>query len=242
MTEASATAADLEARLAAATGQLLQTVAGISDAQARAASGLPGWSRGHLLAHIARNADSLRNLLIWARTGVETPQYATPDARDAGIAAGADRPAAEQAAGIRASADLLAAEAAALDSDNWAVEVRGANGQPHPAWFTLWRRLQEVAIHHVDLAAGYRTADWPEAFAAECLPLVADDVTKRNWPPMTLRASDSGGEYIIGPGSAESPVAVTGDTRQLLAWLIGRSDGAGLTADPAGPLPVLPSW
>jgi maleylpyruvate isomerase len=242
MTEASATAADLEARLAAATDVLLQTVAGISDAQARAASGLPGWSRGHLLAHIARNADSLRNLLIWARTGVETPQYATPDEREAGIAAGAGRPAAEQAADVRASAELLAAEAAALDSDNWAAEVRGANGQAHPAWFTLWRRLQEVEIHHVDLDAGYRPADWPEAFAAECLPLVADDVTKRNWPAMTLRAPDSGAEYIIGPDSAESPVAITGDTRQLLAWLIGRGDGTGLTADPAGPLPVLPSW
>jgi maleylpyruvate isomerase len=235
-----AEAAELRARLAAATARLQQTAAGLSDAQVAAASGLPGWSRGHLLAHIARNADSLRNLLIWARTGVETPQYATPDERAAGIAAGAGRLAAEQVADLRASADLLDAEAAALDGDNWAAEVRGPQGPAHPAWFTLWRRLQEVEIHHVDLVAGYRPADWPEAFAAECLPRVTADVTQRNWPRLTLRASDSGAEYQIGQ-DGDSPV-VTGDTRQLLAWLIGRSEGAALTVKPAGPLPDLPSW
>jgi maleylpyruvate isomerase len=242
MSDPSDVAAELAARVTAATALLVETAAGLSDEQVRAASGLPGWTRGHLLAHIARNADSLRNLLIWARTGVETPQYATPDEREEGIAAGADRPAAEQAADVRASAELLAAEAAALDSGNWTVEVRGANGQPHPALFTLWRRLQEVEIHHVDLDAGYLPADWPEAFAAECLPKVTDDVTRRGWPRLTLSASDSGTEYQIGQDAAESPVIVTGDTRQLLAWLIGRTDGAGLTAEPAGPLPGLPSW
>lgn len=242
MSDSSAAAAELGARLTAATDRLEQTAAGLSDDQVRAASGLPGWSRGHVLAHVSRNADSLRNLLIWARTGVETPQYATPDERATGITAGAGRPAAEQAADLRASAELLAAEAAALDTDNWSVEVRGAQGQAHPAWFTLWRRLQEVEIHHVDLAAGYRPADWPDAFAADCLPKVTADVTQRNWPRLTLRGSDSGAEYRIGQDGGDGAVVVTGDTRQLLAWLIGRSDGAALTADPAGPLPDLPSW
>jgi maleylpyruvate isomerase len=71
-----AAAAELSARLAAATQRLQDTVAGLTDQQAREPSLLPGWSRGHVLTHLARNADSLRNLLIWARTGVETPQYA----------------------------------------------------------------------------------------------------------------------------------------------------------------------
>src|SRR5580693_2606187 len=100
MSDPSDVAAELAARVTAATALLVETAAGLSDEQVRAASGLPGWTRGHLLAHIARNADSLRNLLIWARTGVETPQYATPDEREEGIAAGADRPAAEQAADV----------------------------------------------------------------------------------------------------------------------------------------------
>jgi maleylpyruvate isomerase len=38
---------------------------------------LPGWSRRTVIAHVARNADALCNLLTWARTGVETPMYAS---------------------------------------------------------------------------------------------------------------------------------------------------------------------
>ena len=50
-------------RLAAATTRLLATATAISDTQAREPSLLPGWSRGHVLTHIARNADGLGNLL-----------------------------------------------------------------------------------------------------------------------------------------------------------------------------------
>ena len=56
----------------AATGQLLQTVAQFTDADVRAPSLLPTWSRGHVLTHLARNADGGRRLLLWARTGVGT--------------------------------------------------------------------------------------------------------------------------------------------------------------------------
>jgi len=56
---------------------------------------LPGWSRQTLLAHLARNADALVNLLTWARTGVETPMYASAGARDEEIAETAARPASE---------------------------------------------------------------------------------------------------------------------------------------------------
>ncbi len=65
----------LLARIQAATGRLAVTAGTLTDAQTREPSLLPGWSRGHVLTHIARNADGLGNLLVWARTGVETPQY-----------------------------------------------------------------------------------------------------------------------------------------------------------------------
>jgi maleylpyruvate isomerase len=44
-----------------------------TDGSILADSGLPGWTRGHLLTHVARNADALRNLLTWARTGCHVP-------------------------------------------------------------------------------------------------------------------------------------------------------------------------
>ena len=83
----------LQERIGEATTRLTITAAGLTDSQAREPSQLPGWTRGHVLTHIARNADGLRNLLIWARTGVVTPQYPDLEAREAGIAAGAgERP------------------------------------------------------------------------------------------------------------------------------------------------------
>lgn len=53
---------------------------------------LPGWSRAHVVAHVARNADALVNLLIWARTGIETPMYASGDQRAREIEEGARQP------------------------------------------------------------------------------------------------------------------------------------------------------
>lgn len=68
----------LSQRIRTTTARLAATAAALTDDQVREPSLLPGWSRGHVLTHVARNADGLRNLLIWARTGVETPQYPEP--------------------------------------------------------------------------------------------------------------------------------------------------------------------
>src|SRR5262249_37791565 len=152
-----------------------QTAAAITDQQAREPSALPGWSRGHVLAHLARNADSLRNLLTWARTGIETPQYASLDARTEGIEAGAGRPAAELLADLDATAAEFDAEAGRLPDAAWDVPVHGLSGPDHPAWYSLWRRLTEVEFHHVDLAAGYLPADWPAEFAVYGLERVGAD-------------------------------------------------------------------
>ncbi len=240
--DAAALAAALTERVAAATARLLETAAALSDDQVREPSLLPAWSRGHVLTHIARNADSLRNLLVWARTGVETPQYASRAARDEAIAAGADRSASELLADLRVSAQQLTAEAAGLSPANWTAEVRGLGGAAHPGWFTLRRRLSEVEIHHVDLGAGYRPPDWPDLFAAELLKSVAGDFDDDEVQAAVLVSTSSGGAHRIGPASAPAELTITGPDWLLLAWLVGRSAGDGLTAEPAGPLPALPAW
>jgi maleylpyruvate isomerase len=245
--DAASRAAELNAGLEAATGRLLETTAGLSDQQAREPSLLPGWSRGHVLTHLARNADGLRNLLVWARTGVETPQYVSQEAREEGIQAGAGRPAAELLDDLGHASARFAVEASTLTGDDWLVPV---GGQLHPAWYTLWRRLTEVEIHHVDLNAGYRPADWPAEFAAESLERVSVAFQRPDSPAAVLRSTDSGRRYRIGPASRAdrgdteqaSALEVSGPDRLLVAWLTGRSSGAGLGTDPAGPLPVLPAW
>jgi maleylpyruvate isomerase len=230
------TAARLQARVAAATA-LLRTSAGqIGDQQAREPSLLPGWSRGHLLTHLARNADSLRNLLTWARTGVTTPQYSSPQERSEGIERGAGRPAAELLADLGESAAALDLAAASLAAEAWAAHVAW-----HAAWYTLWRRLTEVEIHHVDLDLGYSPADWPEAFATYSLEQIAGHLADARSPAVVLRTSDGPVVVRIGPPADQPATTVTGPVRDLLAWLTGRSTGTGLSTEPAGPLPALPS-
>src|SRR5579859_4132863 len=167
-------------RLTAATERLLATAGALSDAQAGEPSLLPGWTRGYVLTHVARNADGLGNLLRWARTGTEIPMYASAEARGADIEAGAGRSAAELVADVRESAAAFAAEVPTLSGDAWTVLVRALHGPPFPAFGVLERRLSEVEIHHVDLGAGYAPGDWPEDFLIEALPRVAVSFTGRD--------------------------------------------------------------
>jgi maleylpyruvate isomerase len=234
-------AAELGQRVDVASARVLATAAGISDEQAREPSSLPGWSRGHVLTHLARNADGLRNLLIWARTGVVTPQYPSVQVRNEEIEAGAGRQARELIVDFADSATAFGDEAARLRDGDWTAEVRGIRGPAHPAWHTLWRRLSELEIHHVDLNAGYRPADWPADFARECLQVATGNFSGPDSPAALLRADD-GSEHRIGPQDEKPAITLAGPSQALLAWLLGRSDGSSLSATPAGPLPPVPPW
>ena len=231
-------------RLAAATDRVLATATGMNDTQAREPSLLPGWTRGYVLSHIARNADGMVNLLHWARTGTQTPMYASAESRSADIEAGAGRPAASLAADVRESAATLAAAAADMPDGAWTAQVRALHGPSFPALGVLERRLSEVEIHHVDLAAGYAPGDWPEDFLSEALPRVAGSFAGRaDAPRCLLRAEGTKDLFRIGPEHAgPPPVIIHGQPADLLAWLLGRGDGSRLTMATGDALPELPPW
>lgn len=80
--------AELATRLAAvdaSKGRLVSTVAGLDEADLGGPSLCPGWTRGHVIAHVALNAHSIVNLMTWAQTGQEVPQYVGRKDRDADI-------------------------------------------------------------------------------------------------------------------------------------------------------------
>jgi maleylpyruvate isomerase len=218
--------ADGEQHLGTALGRL-------TDEEFAAPSLLPGWTRHKLLGHVARNADALVNLLNWARTGVETPMYASPEAREAGIAEAAALSPAELRTEVLAATGRLVEAMRALPDEAWSAQVRTAQGRTVPAAEVPWMRSREVWVHAVDLDAGVGFADVPE----DVLAALVDDVF-RMWdrrdqvPDVAVFAGDR--EW--GTGS----VAVAGDLPDVAAWLTGRSDGAGLQAD--GPLPTLAAW
>jgi maleylpyruvate isomerase len=149
-----------------ATQRLLDTARVITEPDLRAPSLLPGWTRAHVVAHVARNADAMRNLLVGARTGQDRPAYASAEAREAGIEQGAAMRASELMADLAGSAMALRTVARQLPEEGWQVPVRILDSDPFPAAQLLTRRLVEVELHHCDLGAGYGSANWPAAFAA----------------------------------------------------------------------------
>ncbi|WP_461028698.1 maleylpyruvate isomerase family mycothiol-dependent enzyme, partial [Streptomyces sparsus] len=174
---------------------------------------LPGWTRGHVLAHLARNADALVNVVEGR------PMYPDAQSREADIEAGAGRPLDVQLDDLRTSAERLAAAFDALDADAWQQRVELRNGVTDLAAALPFRRRVEIELHHVDLGAGYAVHDLPGDFTDRLL----DYLTRRfaghpDLPSVELRAEDGrtwrtgrpAGEHTPENGPAASPVVVAG--------------------------------
>ncbi|WP_369033989.1 maleylpyruvate isomerase family mycothiol-dependent enzyme [Streptomyces adonidis] len=201
-------------------------------------SALPGWTRGHLLTHLARNADALVNLLTWARTGTPTPMYASPDQRATDIDAGAARPLAEQLSDVRESAARFAEAAGALTEDAWSATVTSGQGRQIPASEVPWLRAREVWIHLVDLRVGVDMDVLPPDLAWALVKDVAGWMSARVGPEDgAALTADGHGTVVLGTPSA-SGAAVSGPPHALAAWLTGRGGAEELRGD----LPKLPRW
>jgi maleylpyruvate isomerase len=218
------------ALLGDATRRLLADAATLDNAAVAEPSRLPGWTRGHVLAHLARNADALLNVLAGR------PMYVSAEARDADIARDAPRPLDVQLRDVRESADAFGR--AADGSADWSRTVELRNGVTDSASRVPFRRLVEVELHHVDLGTGYELEDLPEEFTGREIAFLAERFAGNpDVPPTTLTAAD-GRQWTTG-GPDGAAVTVSGGPADLLGWLAGRRDGAALTAA-GGPLPVLP--
>ncbi len=168
-----------------ATQRLIDTARIITEPDLRAPSLLPGWTRAHVLTHLARGADAMRNLLVGVRSGQDRPAYLSAEARQADIEYGAGMQAKELMADLADSAMALRTIARQLPDEGWQVPVRILDSAPFPAAQLLTRRLVEVELHHCDLGAGYSPADWPAAFAGSELaePMFSQRQDRLSCPP-----------------------------------------------------------
>ena len=221
--------------MADGTQRLLADQAALSEEALAAPTALPGWSRRYLVAHIAANADALRNLVHWARTGEERRMYASNEQRDADIAKGSLLPAAELRAWIESSAQALAADLDSMPAPAWDAKVITAQGLTRSASEIPWMRVREVYIHTIDLGAGTQWRDLPADFLAALL----DDVTARRsakggGAALAVAATDTGRTWeVAGTGA---PVPVSASLADLAAYLTGRPAPARKAA------PALPAW
>lgn len=218
------------ASLREATERLLAATAKLDNASAAEASRLPGWTRGHVLAHVARNADALVNVLEGR------PMYASAEARDADIERDAPRPLAAQLADLRESDDRFRAAAAAPADWSRTVELR--NGVTDSASRIPFRRLVEVELHHVDLGIGYEPEDLPREFVLREIEFLTQRFAGNATVPATVLTSPEGDTWTTGLPEGD-PIRVSGPAPDLMAWLAGRSEGTALHTE-NGTLPKLP--
>ncbi|MFJ4836672.1 maleylpyruvate isomerase family mycothiol-dependent enzyme [Streptomyces sp. NPDC088746] len=223
-------ARDLEA-VREATDRLLSATGRMDDGAVAEPSRLPGWSRGHVLAHLSRNADALVNVLQGR------PMYANSETRDADIERDAARPVGEHLADLRTSgaAFLVAGEAPA----DWSRTVTMRNGVTESASRIPFRRWTEVELHHVDLGVGYELEDLPEEFVIRENDFLAERFAGHPGVVPTTAVAPDGRLWTTGGGADGAPVTVRGTASGILGWLCGRRDGSALTVE-GGSLPALP--
>jgi maleylpyruvate isomerase len=159
---------------------------------------LPGWTVGHVLTHIARNADgALRQL-----DGL--PQYWWGfTSRDADIELGATRSWAELVDDVAVTS--AAVEARAAEVADWSGTTVSVVG-PRPKALLAAGRQREVEVHRADLGLGYGFADMPTR-------LVREEVRR-----MTMAWS---ARQPMGLTALPEPVLRLPD-HERLAWLWGR--------------------
>jgi len=180
---------------------LLADLGTLTDEQARSASLLPDWTVGHVLTHIARNADSVTRRLEGAARGEVVEQYPGGYAgRTADIALGAGRSADELVADVADTAHHLEDVCAALAAEAWDRPTLDVSGAERPARTTVFSRWREVVVHHSDLGLGYAVSEWPADLVSEWLPRELERLAKRTDPNSLLAwVTGRGGPPTLGP-------------------------------------------
>lgn len=173
--------------------RLAATIERLTDEVALQSSLLPGWSVGHVLTHLARNADAMSSRIEAATRGEIIDQYAGgAEGRALEIEAGAGRPAKALILDVVGSSQRLNVTFASLPDDCWNRPVRSVNGDEHPVALLPLRRWREVEVHLVDLGLGLTPSDWPTELVDRVVPRLVADLAARS------------------------------DLRSLMAWTLGR--------------------
>ena len=164
----------------------------LSDAAARGPSRLPGWSVGHVLTHIARNADSVVWRLEGAAQGELRDQYPGGlEQRKDDIEAGAGRPASELVRDVRKSSAAVERVMADLPAAAWDAPSRTSRGVVESSRDAVLSRWREVVVHHGDLDLG--PVPLPPALVDAWLPRELPRLAERSDPAELLA-------WIIGRG------------------------------------------
>src|SRR5215475_399233 len=202
------------------TARLLLALGALTEEEARQPSLLPGWTNGHVLTHLARNADAMVRGLEGARRGEPTQVYPHGDeGRAADIEAGAGRSVEDLVEDVRSAAQRLDEAWLVMAPHSWDVPVLMRSG-PVPAWQTVENRWREVEVHWVDLDLGYGPDGWSAEFTELLLCELTGPTLAGRLPAgsrLLLHAADTAEEWTVGSTDSVE-AAVYGPSWALACW------------------------
>lgn len=200
-------AAEIEACIASQ-DRLAEQLRTLAHTDPTAPSLLPEWTVGHVLTHIARNADGVLRML----DGL-TQYWAGGASRNADIALGAGRSWDELVTDIEQTNAAVGRRLRSVT--DWTGTIRSIAGERPKVSLPMIRR-REVEVHRVDLGLGYGFAEMPADFVRGELRALTALWQSRQ--PMGLT-------------TLPEPVLRVPD-HERVAWLLGRLDLPGVS--PAG--------
>ncbi|MFN8196259.1 MAG: maleylpyruvate isomerase family mycothiol-dependent enzyme [Nocardioidaceae bacterium] len=219
-----------------ATQRLVRGVDALPDAAYAEPSLLPGWSRSHVVAHLALNAEGLTGVLEGVRHGEGVPMYASSEARGRDIEALAAAAPGVVRDRLLAATTTFADAAHGVPDDAWSTRFERTPGGPSfSAAAAVGMRWREVEIHHVDLGASYDRGQWTVPFRVHVIERMGARLS--DGTALTVHATDLERSWSFGDGGP----TVSGSAADLAWWLTGRGDGDGLTSD-GGVLPGIEAW
>jgi maleylpyruvate isomerase len=143
--------------------RLLRNLASVTDDDVRSPSLLPGWSRGHVITHLANKTKTHIWLFGGPPVGEVRRQHPEGYQQEPDIEAGAHRSATELRSDLMLSFEGLEAAWDALRDGLWDHKGIVTPG-PRSMAEIVFRHVRDVETHHVDLDLGYHTSDWPKSY------------------------------------------------------------------------------
>ncbi len=219
--------------------RLTRTVDGLHADDWGADSLLPGWTRAHVVAHLALNGEALGDVLRGAVDHEQVPMYASQEARDTDIEKLSQAQAPVLRKRLLGSLTTFADAVRSVPDEVWGGRFERTPGGPtFPLDAVPLMRVREIEIHHADLGLDYTADDWPLAFAE----VVVGSMVRRLEPEpgFRVRPLDTERTWDVGAVGDEAMV-VTGPVAHLAWWLTGRTPSAQVSAS-SGDLPTIGGW